>query len=228
MNDPALAVALATAPSSAFTELRERPRFWFPLLLLVVATVAINYWYYSIVDLEWFKDAMFASNPHMSEQERTAAMGMVTRTTMLWSSVVGTVIFLPIVFLIEALLLFVAAKVTKVPLGYKYWFSMACWSSLPALLGIVVAAIFLIMSDNAQLSPGLIQPLSLNELLVHLPMGSPGESLLQTLGIPAFLSWALLIIGVRTWTQRTWAFSAAFVLVPIVLVYGLWAFFAFR
>src|SRR3954466_7694421 len=122
MNDPALAVALATAPSSAFVELRERPRFWFPLLLLVLATVAINYWYYSIVDLEWFKDAMFASNPHMSEQERTAAMGMVTRTTMLWSSVVGTVIFLPIVFLIEALLLFVAAKVTKVPLGYKYRF----------------------------------------------------------------------------------------------------------
>jgi hypothetical protein len=228
MNDPALAVALATAPSSAFVELRERPRFWFPLLLLIVATVAINYWYYSIVDLEWFKDAMFASNPHMSEQERTAAMGMVTRTTMLWSSVVGTVIFLPIVFLIEALLLFVAAKVTKVALGYGYWFAMACWSSLPALLGIVVAAIFLLMSDNAQLSPGLIQPLSLNELLVHLPMGSPGESLLQTLGIPAFLSWALLIIGVRTWTQRTWAFSAAFVLVPIVLVYGLWAFFAFR
>ena len=228
MKDPALAVALAIAPSAAFAELRERPRFWFPLVLMVLATVAINYWYYSIVDLEWFKDTMFASNPHMSEQERAAAMGMVTRTTMLWSSVVGTVIFLPVVFLIQALLLLVAAKITKAGLGYKYWFSMACWSSLPALLGIIVGAILLLLSDTPQISPGLIQPLSLNELLVHLPMGSPGESLLQTLGIPAFLSWALMIIGVRTWSQRTWAFSAAFVLVPNILIYGLWAFFAFR
>ena len=35
MNNLELSVALATAPSSAFAELRERPRFWFPLLLLV-------------------------------------------------------------------------------------------------------------------------------------------------------------------------------------------------
>ena len=37
MNNLALSVALATAPSSAFNELRERPRFWFPLLLIVLS-----------------------------------------------------------------------------------------------------------------------------------------------------------------------------------------------
>ena len=71
--------------------------------------------------------------------------------------------------------LLVAAKVTKLPLGFKHWFTLACWSSLPLLLGSVVAAILLFLSDNSQVSPGVLQPLSLNELLLHRPMGSPGQ-----------------------------------------------------
>jgi hypothetical protein len=37
-----------------------------------------------------------------------------------------------------------------------------------------------------------------------------------------------MIIGVRAWSQRSWFFSATFVLLPIVLIYALWAFLAFR
>ncbi len=76
MNNLALAAALATAPTSAFAELRERPRFWFPLLLLVATTFAINYWYFSMVDVEWFKDTMFGNNPVTNEAEHAAAMGI--------------------------------------------------------------------------------------------------------------------------------------------------------
>lgn len=87
MNNLALSVTLATAPSSAFEELRERPRFWFPLLLLVASTVAIMYWYYSMVDIEWLKDAMFSNDPDMQklpEAERAQAMTMLGRNTLLW------------------------------------------------------------------------------------------------------------------------------------------------
>jgi uncharacterized membrane protein len=37
-----------------------------------------------------------------------------------------------------------------------------------------------------------------------------------------------MIIGVRVWSQRSWAFSAAFILVLLFIVYGIWAFFSFR
>ena len=37
-----------------------------------------------------------------------------------------------------------------------------------------------------------------------------------------------MIVGVRVWSQRSWAFSAIFILLPIVVLYGLWAAFAFR
>jgi hypothetical protein len=227
MNNLALTAALATAPSSAFAELRERPRFWFPLLLVVLATVGMIYWYYSFVDIDWLKDTMFGSNPKFNEQQRAAAMSMMTRTTMLWSGVVAIVVIIPVYMLLQALVLLLTAKVTKVPLGYKHWFAMAAWTGLPGLLSVVVAGILLVTSDTSQVAPGTMAPLSLNELLIHRPMGSPGQGLLDSLNIPALLSWLLMIIGVQTWSQRGWGFSAAFVLIPIAVIYGVWAFFAF-
>ena len=231
MNNLALAGALATAPSSAFAELRERPRFWFPLLLVVLTSTALIYWYYSVVDIEWLKDSILSHNPKfqaMTEAQRTAAMGMMGRTAMLWSSVIGVLLALPIFFLLQALYFLLAAKITKQPQGFKHWFALTCWSSLPILLGTVVGVIFLLMSSSAQISPSSLQALSVNELLVHSPMGSPAQPLLDSLSIPGFLSWALMIIGVHTWSQRSWVFSSIVVLLPILMLYGIWSFFAFR
>ena len=57
-------------------------------------------------------------------------------------------------------------------------------------------------------------PLSLNELLFHRPKGSPGHALFESLSIPAVLGWMLTIIGVHVWSQRSWAFSTIFALLP--------------
>jgi Yip1 domain len=231
MNNIDLSVAMATAPSSAFEELRVRPRFWFPLLILTATTVGLAWWYYSVVDIEWFKDIMFGNNPAiqaLSEEDRAARMSMVTRSTMLWSSVVGGIFALPIAFLISSLYLLLAAKVTKLPQGFKHWYAFSCWSSLPMLVSTVVAAIFLLMSDNGQVSPSMLQPLSLNELVFHRPMGSPGQGLLESLNLTSVWGWILMIIGVRVWSQRSWTFASLFILLPVVVVYGIWAFFAFR
>ena len=228
MNNIALATSLATEPTTAFGELRERPRFWLPLLVMVLSTALVCYWYYSVVDVDWLKDLILGNNPKFTEEQRAAVTGMMTRTTMLWSGVVGSLIFVPLFFLIHAVILLLTVKVTRVPLGFKYWFTMVCWTSLAGLLSIIIGAILLLLSDTPQVSPGVLAPLSLNELLLHRPIGSPGQGLLDTLSIPSLLTWGLMIIGVRTWSQRSWEFSAAFVLVPIAVIASIWAFIAFR
>jgi hypothetical protein len=231
MNNLSLVAALATAPSNAFRELRERPRFLFPLLIVVAASVAVNYWYFSTIDFEWLKQTVVVNTPDfqkMPEGQRAGALAMFTRTTYLWATLIGICLFVPLFAVIQAVFLLVAAKITKVTLGFKHWFAMVCWSMLPALLGAIVSAILLLMSDTRQISPGTMQALSLNELFFHRPMGAPGQGLLDALNIPGFLSWALMIIGVRAWSQRSWGFSAAFVLIPLVAIFGFWAFLAFR
>ncbi len=231
MNNVALAVALATAPTSAFAELRERPRFWFPLLLLVLTTAGITFWYYSVVDIEWLKDMMFANNPDvqkLGEAERAQMLSMYGRKTMLWGGLIGTFVAIPAALAVQALYWVVASKLTKLSPGFKHWFAFAAWTTLPLLIGSLIAAIFLVMADTPQISPGTLAPLSLNELLFHRPFGSPGHTLLETLGIPAFLSWVLMIIGVHSWSQRSWLFSTIFVLLPSAIFYGIWAFIAFR
>jgi hypothetical protein len=230
MNNLDLSVAIATAPASAYGELRERPRFWFPLLLLLVSTAAIIYWYYSVVDFEWFREAIISNNPDLKklpEGQRAQAIGMYSRNVLLWVSVIYTTVAIPAILVLQSLYLLLAAKVTKLPQGFKHWFALSCWSALPVLLGIVVAIIFLVMSDTTQMDPSVIQPLSLNALVLHRPIG-PGYVFFESLSIPGVLGWVLMIIGVRTWSQRSWAFSAIFVLLPVVIVYGIWSTFAFR
>jgi len=229
MNNLALTAALATAPSSAFNELRERPRFWFPLLLVVLATLGVTYWYFSAVDIDWYKEAVLLNTPdfqNLNEEQRATAMSMMTETTMRWASMVSLLFFMPVIYLLQALYLLLVARITKLPQGFKHWFSLICWSELAALLGVAVAAILLFMSDTSQISPGTIAPLSLNELVFHVPPG-PGYTLLESLTIPSFLSWALMIIGVHTWSQRSWAFSAAVIVLPVVVIYGCWAALSF-
>ena len=59
-------------------------------------------------------------------------------------------------------------------------------------------------------------------------MGDPGYSLFVSLSILMPLSWLLAAIGVRQWSKRSWLFSWIFVLVPSILIYGCWAWFALR
>ena len=230
MNNLELTAALATAPSSAFADLRARPRVLFPLLLMLLATAGLVYWYYSAVDIDWYKQTVLAMTPDfqkLDDDKRAGAMSMMTETTLKWGSTIGVLVVMAAGLLLQSLYMFVAAKVTKIPLGFKHWFSLVCWCSLPALLGVAVAAILLVLSETPQISPSVLQQLSLNELIFHVPFG-PGYSFLSSLSIPAFLGWALMIVGVRTWTQRSWAFSAAMTLIYWVIYYGIFAFFSFR
>src|ERR1041384_6647665 len=98
MNNMELMGAIVTSPSAAFADLKEKPRFVFPLVVTTVTTMAILFWYYSIVDFEWLKDRMFSANPsfgNMTEQQReqaAKAAKMMSANFLMWSSIISIVI----------------------------------------------------------------------------------------------------------------------------------------
>jgi drug/metabolite transporter (DMT)-like permease len=99
----------------------------------------------------------------------------------------------------------------------------------PGVWSIAGAAVILLATASSpQTGPGVLTPLSLNELVFHRAFGSPGQTLLESITIQALLGWALAIIGVRTWSGRSLGFSAAFVLLPWAIIYVIWAAIAFK
>jgi hypothetical protein len=232
MNDTALAWNLVTAPSTTFSELRERPRFWFPLVLLTVASAALTFWYYNVVDIPWLRDLMISGNErlaNMPAEARARMSAAMSRNGMLIGSVVSNLVILPAVYALQAVYYLVAGKVAGISLSFKHWFTMATWSSLPALIAILAGAAYLSTeSSPLQVGPTQLQVLSLNELFFHIPMSGRGATLLGSLTLITPWAWALSTICVRTWTHRSWLSSATFALLPSVVVYGCWAVIAFK
>lgn len=233
MNNLTLLTALVTTPSAALTSLRERPRFWFPLLVALLLSVGLIYWYYSVVDIDWLKQQLFSNAPQfqqLSEVQRTQALSMVTRKALVGGGMAGAAVMIGLLFVVQATYMLVAGKITGVRHSFKQWFALTCWTALPAiLLGSLVAALMIVLSNDAsQLAPGALKPLSLDELFFHLPIGQPGQSLLASFDLISVWAMGLSILGVRLWSRRSWLFSTIFALLPALLIYGVWAFFAFK
>jgi Yip1-like protein len=223
MNNMELAWAVIATPRAALSELHERPRFVFPLLLLTISSGVLVAWYYSIVDLPWLIDQTFSANEsiaRMSEAQRSRALGMMSRGMMLTSSLIGGLIGVVVLKALEALYYVLADRITNLRLTFNHWFALACWTSIPSVIVAIASLLILLTSRTNQISAGALSPLSLNELFFHLPMGAKGSTLLTSLTLIHPWMWWLTALGVRLWTGRSWMFSAGFVLLPVILVCG--------
>jgi hypothetical protein len=148
---------------------------------------------------------------------------------LLASGVIGTAIGLPMVLAVQAAYCMLAGKITNVQKSFLHWFSLLSWSNIPVLAGAVAGmALLATQSNPVQISPSELQMLSLNELFFHLGPSEPGYSLFSALSLLNLWTWGLAIFGVRAWSNRSWTFSAVFVLLPFVVMYGAWAFFALK
>lgn len=231
MNSMELALTTLTAPRAAFQEVRERPRFWLPLTLTLAGTVAVLFWYYSFVDFAWLADHLMNSNARLRqlpEAQRERAMASMSRTGLMVSAMVAAPLIIMVIRLIEAGYYSLAGKIANVQYSFRQWLALSWWTSLPHVLGIVAMAAFLLLSESNQIGSEELQVLSLNELFFHRGLGEPGVALLSGLTLLHPWAWALSVIGVRTWSGRSLAFSALFALAPTLAIYGIWALFAFR
>ena len=218
---------LFTSPTKAFAALKEKPVFALPMFLMLVGTAVMTAWYYSKVDIAWLMDQTLAAAKLNAQQQQVMASAY-TRPVLLWSSTILAPIVTGIVVTIGALYYLIAGNITNVRYSFKHWFAFSWWAGSPQIIAFIPSFLILGLSNTTQIGASALQPLSLNELVFHRPMGSPGYTLLASLGLVHVAAAWLTYIGIRAWSGRSVLFSLVFTLLPTVLIYGVWAFFAFR
>ena len=221
--------ALVTAPRRAFEAIAEKPRWLFPLLVLLLPTLVVLVWYYLTVDLAWIIDEQMRTNPRMAnltEEQRAQVAQFSSRGTLTVTSAIAACVLVLLFRVLEATWYLLAGKVTNVNRSFRQWFALANWTSLPGVLAVIPAVLSLLLADTDQMDPGVLQPLSLNELFFHRGIGESGYQLLSSVGLLQVLGAALAIIGVHTWSRRSWLHAAVIVLLPVGLILGPWAYFS--
>jgi hypothetical protein len=227
LNNLQVARLMFTSPSKAFTELKLKPVFALPMWLTLIGTTAMTAWYYSIVDIAWLQDQLLASAKVTAEQQQLIA-ARLSRPVLLWSSTIAAPLVLLLIITIGSLYFLLAGNITNVRNSFRHWFAFNWWAGSPQIIAFIPSFLILALSHTTQISASALQPLSLNELVFHRGAGTPGYSLLSALGLVQIAALWLTYIGVRAWSGRSTLFCLVFTLLPTVLIYGVWALFAFR
>lgn len=220
-------VNIITAPSSVFSSLKQRPHILFPLILLTALSVAAIGIYYSLVDYPWAIDQMVAAKGEtMSSSEQQALrndFASMPKSVLAGSSIAGAAIIMPLMLtLLASYLLLINKLVDKQSLGFKHWFALACWTSIPAIFTSLASLANILLSDHGQVAFDAVNPLNLNGLLFHISSGKAMAAPLTA--IDPFTLWGLVLLtlGYRQWTNSSLASSAIIACAPTVVIYGAW------
>lgn len=214
-------------PGKVFAELKEKPSFLVPALIVAVATSVAAMLYFFHVDAAWFADYQIqASGREMSPAEIEQARQFMPGAGMLaWITGPSTLIVFAVIYAILALYYLLAGKVAGQACSYRHGLSLAAWSSMPMLIGAVLAVIG-VYTSSTQSSWESMQMLNVDPLFVQLPLDNPWSTLAKSFSLLNLWAWFLAALGWKTWFKTGWGQALFVVLLPSVVIYGGMALFA--
>ena len=217
-------------PAKVFAELREKPTFWTPMLLLAVLTAVSTLLYFMTVDPAWFAEHQSAQvllqNPEMTSAELAQMQAMMPGArTMGWFAGIGALLVIIVVFLVYAVYYLLAGKITGQPMGFRHGLALVSWSSMPMLLGSLVV-IGGVLTSSPQTPLESLQLTNIDPLLVQLPMDHEWSMLAKSFSLLNFWVWFLAALGWKTWFRSGWGQALVVVLLPSIVIYGVMALFA--
>lgn len=224
----ATAINILTAPAEAFRELDQRPTKLFPLALIMISTMLVTFWYFSMVDFDWFIDDAILGRGDFTQEQIEAtreAMESMSQTTFKMFGVFGGVFGLLVMFALQSGYLALASALNGDRYKFGNWFSLVCWTSIPYLLSTIGMAVNILLSPNGQLSPYALDPLTLANLGMQSSNGSV-ELMMNSLNLTMIWSLVLMVMAYKQLLQSTMVKALSLVLAPYALILGIWAYFA--
>ncbi len=220
-SNMAIATNIFTSPGEAFAAIKERPRVWFPLLILVGAYCVVAVLYISKVDLAWMLDNQMAQ-ADLTEEQRTQAVDaamQLPKGVYMAFGVLSALISYPLIFAVFALYYTGASFFTNTGVKFKQWYSLLAWCCLPFLLGLLATLVYIITGDVRFVGQEGLNPLSFGNLLAIDPTGAPTvQRVLLALDPTVIWAVVLSVLGYQALSQRSIVHAATVVLAPYVLI----------
>ncbi len=224
----AIAINILTSPAEAFRALEARPTKIFPLALVMISSSAVLFWYYSIVDFDWFVDDTLSQLNNMSEEAREAArerMLSMSPTMFKGFGLLGSTVGVLAMFILQSGYLSMASALNGDRYRFSHWFSISVWTNLPTVLGAIGMIVTILLSPNGQLSAYDLNPLTLANLGMTSDIGSV-QTIMNSLNLLMFWSLGLTVTAYKQWVQASWHKTLAIVLGPYILIFCIWSYFA--
>jgi hypothetical protein len=210
-----------TAPQAAFAAIKERPRPWLPLLLIIVSICAVQFTYMQAVDLPWLIDNQLAASDVPAAQREQAVDAALQLSPTLYGvfAAVPSAMIILIVYALIALYYTGVSFASNDGVKFGQWFGLIAWTSLPAVFGQIASLVNLAVVDARFLPAQQLNPLSFSSLFAIDPTGATFvESILLSLDVTTLWSTVLQILGYQAFTQSSIVKAAIVVLGPLALI----------
>lgn len=221
------AVNILTAPGEAFKALDANPTKLVPLLTVMLSTVLVMFWYFSIVDFDWYIDdtlSIYSDRPAEQLEQLREGMEAMSQTTFKMFGILGSSVGILVIYILQAGYLSMASALNGDRYRFSHWFSLVCWTSIPSLLGVLGMIVTILMSPNGQISALDLNPLALSNLGMSSSSASV-QTMLGSLNLAMIWGAALIVLAYRQWLQSSWIKALSIVLAPYLLIFGIWAYF---
>lgn len=223
----ALFVNVLTSPTEAFEELQKNPSKLAPLLAVLVVNAVLIFWYFSILDFDWFVDDMLQNGnipEDQLEEARENFDGMSQSTFRMFGLLGGSVGILVIYTLTSGYLTLTSALAGHNQ-KFSQWFSLVAWTGTVALFSMLGMAITLLMAANGQIGQLDLDPTNLRNLGLR-PENESFQQIFGTINLTMIWSLVLTILGYKHWLGMNTLKAALIVSAPYVLIFGIWGYFA--
>lgn len=222
-----IAINILTSPTEAFNELRHRPSKLFPLAAIVLGTVTVMFWYFTIIDFEWYIDDTISLRDLTDEQIEVAReqMTSMSQSTFRLISTFASVFGLLFFYILQAGYFSLTSALSGSGQKFGHWFSLVLWAGLPYTLSLVGMIATILLSPNGQLGAYDLDPLT----LANLGMQASNDSLttvLQTVSLTMIWSLSLTVMGYKQWLDCGIFKALAVVLAPYVVIMLIGTYFA--
>jgi hypothetical protein len=218
-------IDIFASPGEVFASLKDKPRFLAAWLLIAVFGAFAQYLYFSGVDIAWFFEERMLANPNTTQAQAEAGVQFFANMpqaglAIAFAAIAAIATF--VVFLIQALYFKIASLITKDGLRYKHMVSLVSWASMPVLLTSLASIVKIMTSDVSLMPQTDVNPLAFWGLLGLEPLGTGAlDGIVMNYDPMTIWTVALLVIGYKIMSGKSWATATTVAIVPTVLIFAL-------